>query len=65
MNRIFGKKAQRNTETTYDELDRLKSSNAYIRFKNSRVDKSHLEKYPQSVNPSDYYRYLLSKVTWS
>ncbi|HAR6130726.1 TPA: hypothetical protein I1680_000876 [Staphylococcus pseudintermedius] len=38
---------------------------AYQRFLESRVDKSHLEKYPQSVNPSDYYNYLKSKVTWS
>lgn len=38
---------------------------AYQRFLESRVDKSHLEKYPQSVEPSDYYNYLLSKVTWS
>ncbi|EMC0220262.1 hypothetical protein [Staphylococcus pseudintermedius] len=37
----------------------------YQRFLESRVDKSHLEKYPQSVNPSDYYNYLKSKVTWS
>ncbi|MDE9798911.1 hypothetical protein [Staphylococcus delphini] len=38
---------------------------AYQRFLESRKDKSHLEKYPQSVNPSDYYNYLKSKVTWS
>ncbi|EKO8622925.1 hypothetical protein P1M60_002003 [Staphylococcus pseudintermedius] len=38
---------------------------AYQRFLESRKDKSHLEKYPQSVEPSDYYNYLLSKVTWS
>ncbi|HBB6316267.1 TPA: hypothetical protein KB391_005040 [Escherichia coli] len=37
---------------------------AYQRFLESRKDKSHLEKYPQSVEPSDYYNYLLSKVTW-
>ncbi|EGQ2719069.1 hypothetical protein LG056_000946 [Staphylococcus pseudintermedius] len=38
---------------------------AYQRFLESRKDKSHLTKYPQSVNPSDYYLYLKSKVTWS
>ncbi|EJO7121492.1 hypothetical protein JMA04_05300 [Staphylococcus pseudintermedius] len=38
---------------------------AYKRFMDSRKDKSHLTKYPQSVNPSDYYNYLKSKVTWS
>ncbi|MGZ9777092.1 hypothetical protein ACTMNT_11875 [Staphylococcus pseudintermedius] len=38
---------------------------ALIRFLESRKDKSHLVKYPQSVEPSDYYLYLKSKVTWS
>lgn len=38
---------------------------AYMRFMDSRKDKSHLTKYPQYVKPSDYYNYLLSKVTWS
>ncbi|ELH0989220.1 hypothetical protein Q9917_001855 [Staphylococcus pseudintermedius] len=38
---------------------------AYKRFMDSRKDKSHLTKYPQSVEPSDYYNYLLSKVSWS
>ncbi|EPO5843145.1 hypothetical protein ACUCE6_001157 [Staphylococcus pseudintermedius] len=38
---------------------------AYQRFLESRVDKSHLEKYPQSVEPSDYFKFLESKVTWS
>ncbi|MBU7229200.1 hypothetical protein [Staphylococcus pseudintermedius] len=38
---------------------------AYQRFLESRVDKSHLTKYPQLVNPSDYFKYLKSKVTWS
>ncbi|EKC6413309.1 hypothetical protein OP505_002540, partial [Staphylococcus pseudintermedius] len=38
---------------------------AYQRFLESRVDKSHLTKYPQSVNPSDYFKFLESKVLWS
>lgn len=38
---------------------------AYRRFVESRKDKSHLEKYPQSVKASDYYKYLESKVSWS
>ena len=38
---------------------------AYKRFMDSRKDKSHLTKYPQYGKPSDYYNYLLSKVTWS
>lgn len=38
---------------------------AYERFMNSRVDKSHLEKYPQSVEPSDFYKYLKRQVLWS
>lgn len=38
---------------------------AYMRFMDSRVDKSHLTKYPQSVNPSDYFKFLESKVSWS
>ncbi|MTV23031.1 hypothetical protein [Staphylococcus delphini] len=37
---------------------------AYMRFMNSRKDKSHLTKYPQHVEPSGYYNYLLSKVKW-
>ncbi|WP_019166770.1 hypothetical protein [Staphylococcus delphini] len=51
------------------EIAKLKpipdSKEAYQRFLDSRVDKSHLTKYPQSVEHSDYYNYLLSKVTWS
>lgn len=38
---------------------------AYKRFMDSRKDKSHLTKYPQSVNPSDYFKFLESKVMWS
>ncbi|HGE9020636.1 TPA: hypothetical protein ACGBX4_002443 [Staphylococcus pseudintermedius] len=38
---------------------------AYQRFLESRVDKSHLTKYPQSVNPSDFYKYLKRQVLWS
>ncbi|ANQ82710.1 hypothetical protein Q9Z25_001748 [Staphylococcus pseudintermedius] len=38
---------------------------AYMRFMDSRKDKSHLTKYPQYVKPSDYYNYLLSKVKWT
>ncbi|QUM67869.1 hypothetical protein [Staphylococcus delphini] len=38
---------------------------AYMRFMDSRVDKSHLTKYPQSVEPSDYYKFLESVSTWS
>ncbi|EGQ2894831.1 hypothetical protein KXP48_001016 [Staphylococcus pseudintermedius] len=38
---------------------------AYQRFLESRKDKTHLEKYPQSVEPSDYFKFLESKVTWS
>ncbi|ENI5451572.1 hypothetical protein ABZG92_001427 [Staphylococcus pseudintermedius] len=41
------------------------SEEAYQRFLESRVDKSHLTKYPQSVNPSDYFKFLESKVLWS
>ncbi|HCA7513383.1 hypothetical protein JL909_02995 [Staphylococcus pseudintermedius] len=38
---------------------------AYQRFLESRKDKSHLVKYPQSVKPSDYFKFLESKVSWS
>ncbi|NCJ14458.1 hypothetical protein [Staphylococcus pseudintermedius] len=38
---------------------------AYQRFLESRKDKSHLTKYPQSVEPSDFYKYLQSKVLWN
>ncbi|PCF79271.1 hypothetical protein [Staphylococcus delphini] len=65
MNFIFSKKAQKNTETTVDYYDELKTKSAYRKYKNSRKDKSHLTKYAQYVKPSDYYNYLLSKVKWS
>ncbi|EGQ0314132.1 hypothetical protein O5X86_11700 [Staphylococcus pseudintermedius] len=65
MNRIFGKKGQKHTETTVDYYDELKSKSAYRRYRIERVDRSHLEKYPQHVEPSDFYLYLKSKVTWS
>ncbi|QDX63450.1 hypothetical protein DRC71_12745 [Staphylococcus pseudintermedius] len=38
---------------------------AYQRFLESRKDKTHLVKYPQSVKPSDYFKFLESKVLWS
>ncbi|MDK3604891.1 hypothetical protein O0A03_10265 [Staphylococcus pseudintermedius] len=38
---------------------------AYQRFLESRKDKTHLEKYPQSVKASDYFKFLESKVSWS
>ncbi|AKS69778.1 hypothetical protein [Staphylococcus coagulans] len=38
---------------------------AYMRFMKERKDKSHLVKYPQSVEPSDFYKYLKSKVLWN
>ncbi|EGQ3198854.1 TPA: hypothetical protein K8054_000247 [Staphylococcus pseudintermedius] len=38
---------------------------AYMRFMDSRKDKSHLVKYPQSVEPSDFYKYLKRQVLWS
>lgn len=64
MNCIFGKKAQKYTETTVDYYDELKTKSAYRKYKNSRKDKSHLDKYPQFVKPSRFYNYLLSKVMW-
>ncbi|MBA8778654.1 hypothetical protein HR080_04690 [Staphylococcus schleiferi subsp. coagulans] len=65
MNFIFSKKAQKRTDTTVDYYDELKAKSAYRKYKNSRKDKSHLTKYPQSVEPSDFYKYLKSQVTWS
>ncbi|PWZ88282.1 hypothetical protein [Staphylococcus pseudintermedius] len=38
---------------------------AYQRFLESRKDKTHLVKYPQSVKASDYYKYLKSQALWS
>ncbi|WP_353418702.1 hypothetical protein PYH71_13230 (plasmid) [Staphylococcus delphini] len=43
----------------------MDTKEAYKRFMDSRVDKSHLTKYPQSVEPSDYYKFLESVSTWS
>ncbi|MDK3667917.1 hypothetical protein O0A02_00405 [Staphylococcus pseudintermedius] len=43
----------------------IDTKEAYQRFLESRKDKSHLEKYPQSVKASDFYLYLKSKVSWS
>ncbi|UXS20884.1 hypothetical protein [Staphylococcus delphini] len=43
----------------------IDTKEAYKRFMDSRVDKSHLTKYPQSVEPSDYYKFLESVSTWS
>ncbi|NBK47398.1 hypothetical protein EON06_06475 [Staphylococcus delphini] len=65
MNRIFGKKGQKHTETTVDYYDELKAKDAYRRYRIARVDKSHLVKYSQSVEPSEYFKYLESKVMWS
>ncbi|HEC2226223.1 TPA: hypothetical protein R1966_001419 [Staphylococcus delphini] len=61
----LGRNGDKLTETTHDEFDKLKTERAYREYKNSRKDKSHLEKYPQSVKASDFYLYLKSKVTWS
>ncbi|EGQ3555513.1 hypothetical protein I0573_001791 [Staphylococcus pseudintermedius] len=65
MNRIFGKNGQKHTESDLDYYDGLKTKSAYRRYRTARVDRSHLLKYPQSVEPSEYYNYLLNKVTWS
>ncbi|HGH0841902.1 TPA: hypothetical protein ACJHH5_000419 [Staphylococcus pseudintermedius] len=61
----LGRNGDKVTESTQDGFDKLKTDRAYRAYKNSRVDKSHLTKYPQSVNPSDYFKFLESKVTWS
>lgn len=61
----LGRNGDKLTETAHDEFDKLKTDRTYREYKNSRVDKSHLTKYPQSVNPSDYFKFLESKVTWS
>ncbi|EOG8960933.1 hypothetical protein ACLKNK_002683 [Staphylococcus pseudintermedius] len=42
----------------------IDTKEAYQRFLESRKDKSYLEKYPQSVEPSEFYKYLKSKVLW-
>ncbi|EIX6342514.1 hypothetical protein OP523_002191 [Staphylococcus pseudintermedius] len=61
----LGRNGDKLTETAQDEFDKLKTDRAYREYKNSRKDKSHLVKYPQSVEPSDYFKFLESKVTWS
>ncbi|EHA6110748.1 hypothetical protein NM915_001977 [Staphylococcus pseudintermedius] len=61
----LGRNGDKVTESTQDSFDKLKTDRAYREYKNSRVDKSHLTKYPQSVNASDYFKFLESKVTWS
>ncbi|HCT0424365.1 hypothetical protein WCQ58_04310 [Staphylococcus pseudintermedius] len=61
----LGRNGDKVTESTQDSFDKLKADRAYREYKNSRKDKSHLVKYPQSVEPSDYYKYLESKVKWS
>ncbi|HEC2192593.1 TPA: hypothetical protein R1956_002343 [Staphylococcus delphini] len=61
----LGRNGDKLTETTHDEFDKLKTERAYGEYKNSRKDKSHLEKYPQSVKASDFYLYLKSKALWS
>ncbi|MFP4921094.1 hypothetical protein ACJVVW_09745 [Staphylococcus coagulans] len=58
----LGRNGDKVTESTHDEFDKLKTDRAYRAYKNSRKDKSHLSRYPQSVEPSDYYKYLESKV---
>ncbi|HEC2198585.1 TPA: hypothetical protein R1938_002480, partial [Staphylococcus delphini] len=42
----LGRNGDKLTETTHDEFDKLKTERAYREYKNSRKDKSHLEKYP-------------------
>ncbi|EGQ3850724.1 TPA: hypothetical protein REV32_000266 [Staphylococcus pseudintermedius] len=61
----LGRNGDKLTETAHDEFDKLKTDRAYREYKNSRKDKSHLVKYPQSVEPSEFYKYLKSKVLWS
>ncbi|MCE5580697.1 hypothetical protein JL894_12990 [Staphylococcus pseudintermedius] len=61
----LGRNGDKVTESTQDSFDKLKTDRAYREYKNSRKDKSHLVKYPQSVEPSDYFKYLESKVAWS
>ncbi|MBA8761736.1 hypothetical protein [Staphylococcus coagulans] len=61
----LGRNGDKLTESTHDEFDKLKTDRAYREYKNSRKDKSHLIKYPQSVKASDFYKYLQSKVLWN
>ncbi|EGQ3671572.1 TPA: hypothetical protein LQO11_000558 [Staphylococcus pseudintermedius] len=60
----LGRNGDKLTETAHDEFDKLKTDRAYREYKNGRKDKSHLVKYPQSVEPSEFYKYLKSKVLW-
>ncbi len=61
----LGRNGDKLTETAHDEFDKLKTDRAYREYKNSRKDKTHLVKYPQSVKASDYFKFLESKVSWS
>ncbi|MBT2844764.1 hypothetical protein PQ765_11370 [Staphylococcus coagulans] len=61
----LGRNGDKVTESSQDKFDKLKTDRAYKKYKNSRKDKSHLSKYPQSVEPSDFYKYLKSKVLWN
>lgn len=61
----LGRNGDKLTETAHDEFDKLKTDRAYRDYKNSRKDKSHLVKYPQSVEPSDFYKYLKRQVLWT
>ncbi|EKH2260337.1 TPA: hypothetical protein RJQ33_001936 [Staphylococcus pseudintermedius] len=61
----LGRNGDKLTETAHDEFDKLKTDRAYREYKNSRKDKTHLEKYPQSVKASDYFKFLESKVKWT
>ncbi|EMC0287951.1 hypothetical protein U9W38_000895 [Staphylococcus pseudintermedius] len=61
----LGRNGDKLTETAHDEFDKLKTDRAYREYKNSRKDKSHLVEYPQSVEPSDFYKYLKRQVLWS
>ncbi|HEC2167410.1 TPA: hypothetical protein R1916_000333 [Staphylococcus delphini] len=47
MNRIFSKKAYKHTESETESYDEWKAKQAYKKYKATRVDKSHLEKYPR------------------
>ncbi len=60
----LGRNGDKVTESSQDKFDKLRTDRAYRAYKNSRKDKSHLVKYPQSVEPSDFYKYLKSQVLW-
>ncbi|HDT8481950.1 TPA: hypothetical protein REB19_002370 [Staphylococcus pseudintermedius] len=61
----LGRNGDKVTESTQDSFDKLKTDRAYREYKNSRKDKTHLVKYPQSVKASDYFKFLESKVKWT